>query len=356
MMRKLGAIIAAPLLLLSTSSFANFSPEEEDAPAILIVAVRDNRQLILGLGKTGSGVTPQADSLIRINSLSKLFCAELLAQMADAGQLKLSDPLQRYAPAPHASGEAPTLLQLATHTSGLPRTIDIEPPQNAAPHTWPDKVTRWQWLDRTDIANKSGSNATYSNVAFDLLADALENASGISYDELLRERITSPLDMRDTTLTPNAAQCARFIGNADAGPCVSTGNNGGSGGLYSTASDMAKWMKHLLQTDGDSKHASIKLFENRQIPRNSLHEVSGLDLAGQADGIGFGWVHLAASKNAPEIIQKTGGGGGFVNYIALMPATRSGIFITIDKLDVPMLQKAALAVNQALVQMSIDED
>lgn len=48
-----------------------------------------------------------------------------------------------------------------------------------------------------------GVKAAYSNLAYDLLADALSRASGKPYTSLLRDKITAPLGMRNTTLTPN---------------------------------------------------------------------------------------------------------------------------------------------------------
>lgn len=285
----------------------------------------------------------------------------LLALPCLASAATLPNTIESAAEQISDEADGPAMLLVAIHgdqqlISGLPRDIDITPPKSVAPHTWPGKATRWEWMDRANIGNSDGASATYSNLAFDLLSDALENASGIAYSTLVREHITAPLDMRDTTTSPNASQCARFIGNADAGPCVSTVANAGSGGLYSTASDIAKWMRHLLQVGTTGEDASLSLFEHMQILRGNLREVSGLDLAGHADGIGLGWVHLAASETSPEILQKTGGGGGFVNYIALAPTSRSGIFITFANMDVPLLQKTALAVNQALIGMSADQN
>jgi len=57
--------------------------------------------------------------------------------------------------------------------------------------------------------------------------------------------------------------------------------------------------------------------------------VQGLDHAGEPSGIGLGWVHtLAPADPSPnEIIEKTGGGGGFLTYIALNQPHRIGIFV-----------------------------
>lgn len=56
-----------------------------------------------------------------------------------------------------------------------------------------------------------GSQASYSNLAFDLLADALSTAAGKPYTQLFEEQITRPLGMKDTTFTPSPDQCRRLM-------------------------------------------------------------------------------------------------------------------------------------------------
>jgi D-alanyl-D-alanine-carboxypeptidase/D-alanyl-D-alanine-endopeptidase len=55
--------------------------------------------------------------------------------------------------------------------------------------------------------------------------------------------------------------------------------------------------------------------------------VTGLDHAGEPSGIGLGWMHLLPAGSEPEIIEKTGGGAGFLTYIALNQATHTAIFV-----------------------------
>lgn len=337
------------------SPVANKIFHDSKAPAMLIVVIHGNEQFIKGFGTNADGSKPQADSLLRIDSLSKLFAAELMAMLVSDGQLNLNDPLQLYAPASYkvpqsGDGKNITLLQLATHTSGLPRSLEGKPPAGSAPFTWPEKAERWQWLDHAKMPATHGADASYSNAAYDFLADALESAGGKPYDVQLRERITTPLGMRDTTATPSQDQCARLIGGADARPCTSTLANAGSGGLYSTATDISIWMRHLLEIDGrESK--SLQRLEAGYVSRERLDSVTGLDKAGRASAIGLGWIHLAATDGRPEILQKTGGGAGFMSYIAIAPATQNGIFIIFTKVDTVMLQRETKEVNDLLVKL-----
>ncbi|RBO38147.1 serine hydrolase, partial [Enterobacter hormaechei] len=100
--------------------------------------------------------------------------------------------------------------------------------------TWPTKAQRWQWLAHANVTVPPGVHAAYSNLAYDLLADALSRAAGKPYNALLKEKITAPLGMVDTTLTPSPEQCSRLM-VAAAGPsaCRDTTAAAGSGGVYS---------------------------------------------------------------------------------------------------------------------------
>src|SRR5690606_33087648 len=71
------------------------------------------------------------DTLFEIGSISKVFTALLLADMANKGEVSLDDPAAKYLPAgatmPERGGKQITLADLSTHMSGLPRLPDNMP-------------------------------------------------------------------------------------------------------------------------------------------------------------------------------------------------------------------------------------
>jgi D-alanyl-D-alanine-carboxypeptidase/D-alanyl-D-alanine-endopeptidase len=73
---------------------------------------------------------------------------------------------------PRFGDRAVTLLGLATHSAGLPREIG-EAPTDTIPFTWPTKSERWSFLAGYKLPWAPGTVAAYSDVGFDLLADAL---------------------------------------------------------------------------------------------------------------------------------------------------------------------------------------
>jgi len=326
--------------------------QNSGATGMVLVIVRDNQVFFHGYGETapGSHTLPTQDSVIRICSLTKIFTTDVLAKLAADKTVRLTDPLQRYAPprtivprrVESRSILPITLEDLATHTSGLPRELGTAP--RGTPHfTFPDRATRWRWLPNQKLKPTPGTVALYSNVAFDLLSDALASATHQQYAALLAERTLNPLHMRNTTYFPNAVQCSRLLqGFHDGGACTSTEQTAGSSGLYSTAGDMAIWLQYLLS---DSTLAQDPSAQSVYLQPSNLIRQQGLDHAGVPSGIGLGWIHLLPADSPSHIIEKTGGGAGFQTYIAINHPHHTAIFLAAT--DGPGRQSQAISGSNA---------
>jgi D-alanyl-D-alanine-carboxypeptidase/D-alanyl-D-alanine-endopeptidase len=304
---------------------------------MVVVVVRNDEVWVSGYGRTapGSSDVPQGNSLLRLCSISKILATDLLAKLVAEKKLSFDDPLQKFAPpgvtVPTKTVRGPALRpinlgDLATHTAGLPREIAY-PPEGFAHFTFPDFAFRWQWLPGFRLRTSPGDAAHYSNISFDLLADAESAATGQSYAKLFHERTAQPLGLVDTTLTPGPEQCARLMAGArDTSECTDTQAAAGSGGMYSTANDMARFMKYLLYLPGVPVYqggGSTGMY----LDPAKLHSIQGLGHAGVPTGIGLGWIEINASYGESRIVEKTGGGAGFQTYVALNPARHAGIFI-----------------------------
>jgi len=342
--RRLSLTLAlAAALACSTSHAQTTPPSLQQAQALgndlflksgstgmVLVAVRGKEVFVHGFGETapGSGQLPSATSLIRLCSLSKIFATDLLTKLVADGAVHLDDPLQRFA-SPHLivparAGRSITLKDLATHTSGLPREVGNAPP--GTPHfTFPSYGYRWRWLPAQHLKTTPGTAALYSNIGFDLLGDALAKASSEPYAKLFADRTTTPLGMTQTGFTPTPAQCARLLqGTHDEGQCTDTQSSAASAGVYSTATDMAAWLKYLLGTGALAQSTEAQAV---YIDPATLLSQSGLEHAGNPSGIGLGWLHLLPDDNPEAITEKTGGGAGFTTYIALNQPHHTGIFV-----------------------------
>ncbi|MDF7680313.1 D-alanyl-D-alanine-carboxypeptidase/endopeptidase AmpH [Enterobacteriaceae bacterium ESL0689] len=328
------------------------------ATGMALVVIDGNQRIFRSYGETrpGNNQPPQLDSVIRIASLSKLMTSEILVKMLDEGIIKADDTLSQYAPAyarvPTYQGKPITLLHLATHTSALPR----EQPGGAANRPvfiWPTRQQRWSWLSTASLKTAPGSQAAYSNLAFDLLADALSAAAGKPYPQLFAEKITRPLGMKDTTFTPSASQCARLmIPRQKPSPCNNTLAAIGSGGAYSTPGDMMRWMQQFLSSDFYTRGQQADRMQTLLYQRDQLSRVIGMDVPGKADALGLGWVYMKPQNGRPGILQKTGGGGGFITYIAMNPYANVGVFAVVTRSPQTRFSHMSNGVNDLVSELS----
>lgn len=338
--------------------YANHIYYGSGATGMAMVVIDGNQRVFRSFGETrpGNNVRPQLDSVIRIASLTKLMTSEMLVKMLDQGKVKLNDPLSKYAPSgatvPSFNGEPIRLVNLATHTSSLPR----EQPGGAAHRTvftWPTQNQRWNWIATATLKSSPGSIASYSNLAFDLLADALGRAAGKPYATLFDEQIARPLGMKDTTFTPSPDQCKRLmIAEKGASPCDNTLAAVGSGGVYSTPDDMMRWMQQFLSSDFHRRNSQADRMQTLIYQRNQLHKVIGMDVPGKADALGLGWVYLAPKNGRPGIVQKTGGGGGFITYMAMVPQSNVGVFVVITRSPLTRFVNMSDGVNDLVSELS----
>ena len=338
--------------------YANHIFYGSGATGMAMVVIDGNQRVFRSFGetRTGNNVRPQLDSVVRIASLSKLMTSEMLVKLLDQGRVRLDDPLSKYAPpgarVPTYQGAPITLVNLATHASALPR----EQPGGAAVRpvfVWPTREQRWNWLATAKLKTAPGTQAAYSNLAFDLLADALARAAGKPYPQLFEEQITRPLGMKDTTFTPSPDQCKRLmVAEKGASPCNNTLAAIGSGGVYSTPGDMMRWMQQFLSSDFYHRDTQADRMQTLIYPRERLTKVVGMDVPGKADALGLGWVYMAPKEGHPGIIQKTGGGGGFITYMAMVPQHNVGVFVVITRSPLTKFTNMSDGVNDLVSELS----
>lgn len=350
------ATIARQLTTTIAQNYVQKIYADSNATGVALVIVNGDQQLFFSAGQSqpGSVFPPAKTSLVRIASLTKLFTNEIMVRLNNAHKVKLTDPLAKYLrhslPIPAKAGHAIRLIDLATHSAGFPR----EMPGGKAHRpvfVWPSSGQRLHWLQHAKLKSVPGAIASYSNIGYDLLADALQNAAGIPWPQLLKQQVTRPLKMSDTTYNPTAEQCSRLlIPGHGASPCVSTRAAIGSGGLYSTPNDMGRWLKQFLPASSLYTPLSAQLIKP-VYRREQFVAVKGLDVAGYANALGLGWIMLASDDTKPAIIEKTGGGGGFFTYIAMVPQQNIAVFVALTRTSGSHFSAMSDNVNSLLTEL-----
>ncbi len=184
--------------------------------AVVGVLLPDGSTRFFGYGvrdREGGG-TPNGDTLFAVGSLSKGFLGAITDVLVQEGQLSWSDTLEKLLPPDtklSADAKKITLLQLVTHTSGLPRqpyTREIMIPFLRYLFTGEnfyaalDRAYVLQYL--TSFTAPSKVEYQYSNIGFGILSYALEQRTGLSVDTLLMQKIVNPLGLRNTGYVPEA--------------------------------------------------------------------------------------------------------------------------------------------------------
>ena len=282
----------------------------------------DGRRVIAyGSLEKGDSRPLNGDTVFEIGSATKVFTSLLLADMVQRKQVALDDPVAKYLPPtvkmPERNGRSITLLDLSTHTSGLPRLPgNMKPKDPDNPYADYSVEQLYQFLSGYELTRDIGSRYEYSNLGGGLLGHALARRAGTDYEALVESRICAPLGMKNTVITLTPEMKARLaVGhNAALDPVKNWDlpTLAGAGALRSTANDLLSFLAANL---GYSKSPLAPAMESMLKPRKPTGK-EGLEIA-------MGW-HIFTS-NGKEIIWHNGGTGGYRSFIGFDPKTRTGV-------------------------------
>jgi D-alanyl-D-alanine-carboxypeptidase/D-alanyl-D-alanine-endopeptidase len=315
------------------------------APAFVIAAVRGGETSFAGFGEAvdGSGRAPDADTIMRIGSISKAFCGATLADMVAGGELALTDRLQDRldydVTVPEMDGRPIRIIDLVTQSAGLPREVPRPDAPADDPFSTNTEATQVAALKADPLLYPPGTGALYSNFGFDLLGATLANVGGKPYADLLAERFLEPLGMTDTVFNPGPEDRDRLMQghgfDGTAMPWVPTPVSiECAGGLHTTANDMLAWIKwHLDRSVSDD--AETRLLDHAAWRyRDGLVPAAGFDEGGEMDALGLAWVVMLPEGDRPLILQKSGGLQGMFAYLAIAPTRDIGVFAAINEFSV----------------------
>jgi CubicO group peptidase (beta-lactamase class C family) len=221
----------------------------------------------------------QKSTLQNIASISKTFIGLALLKAQELGHLDLDDPVNDHLPFtvihPRYPDHPITLRHLATHTSGITDppeydtkgyvlrkadngqdvvNSDFRPPEEMMPlEEYQQRILskRGAWYrKKTFLKYKPGARFEYSNIGAGLAALALEQATGIPFNEFTRAHIFGPLQMSDTGWFPEEVPYSRHTRlYTDTGAPLAPYSlvNYPDGGLITSAEDLGKYLSELIR-------------------------------------------------------------------------------------------------------------
>jgi D-alanyl-D-alanine-carboxypeptidase/D-alanyl-D-alanine-endopeptidase len=288
-----------------------------------VIDAKGRRIVSYGVSDKADGRPVDQRTIFEIGSMSKVFTSLLLADMVQRGEVKLDDPISKYLPTgvkvPERGGKQITLIDLATHSSGLPRLpTNMAPKDPGNPYADYTVAQLYAFLASYSLPRDIGSQYEYSNLGGGLLGHVLALRAGTDYATLVRQRITGPLGMTSTTIALTPEEKTRLAIGHDAALAKTSNWDiptlAGAGALRSDADDILTFLGAEL---GYVKAPLAPAMKAQIAPRRP---------AGSPNlQVALGW-HVITSP-AGEIVWHNGGTGGYRTMMAFDPKAGVGVVV-----------------------------
>ncbi|MCA0986933.1 serine hydrolase domain-containing protein [Guptibacillus algicola] len=249
-------------------------------------------------------VKMKKDTIFDLASISKIFTTTAAMTLYEKGMFNLDDPVAKYIPEFAVNGkESVTIEQLMTHTSGFKPWVPLYSIDGT-------REERMQYVFQYPLRSEPGTEYTYSDLNMITLGALVETLSGMRLDDYVRQEITKPLGMDDTTYNPEPELKDR-IAATEYQPWTNRGlvwgevhdenawsldGVAGHAGVFSTASDLAKFA-HMFLMEG--RYGGTKILEPETVQLLTENRIP--QFPGDDHGLGFelqqGWFMDALTES-----------------------------------------------------------
>ncbi len=312
---------------------------EEQSPGMVVgvIDARNQRHFWrFGVTDTEHRYPVNEHTLFAVGSLSKGMTAEATAVLVAQGRLHWSDTLENLLPPSlplSRDAKKITLLQLVTHTSGLPRQ-NMDLPmltafirylgngENFYSHLDSDDVV----ADLADFTRPGNAEPRYSNLGYAVLDYVLRYQTGQRADQLVQSLIFDPLGMHSSSFTPQKLKSypLRAIGHAGSQPKFIprgqvvpdwqfSGNMVGAGGLYTNTADLLTFAAAHLASTGD---ATLD---------KAIHDTMQTYYPRDKEAANIAWV--TDTYGEQSITYQVGYIGGYSSYIGIDRANHFAVVV-----------------------------
>jgi uncharacterized protein YbbC (DUF1343 family)/CubicO group peptidase (beta-lactamase class C family) len=246
------------------------------------------------------------DTIFDAASLTKVVaCAPAVMLLIERGAIRLDERVQVYIPEFKGSGkEVITVKHLLLHTSGLRGDIETR-------SDWKGQQAAVAKACEEQLLSKPGSAFRYSDINFFLLGELVQRVTKTSLDVFVQREIYEPLKMTDTGFLPTEARRARIAptevvegkpwrGVVHDPTARHMGGVAGHAGLFTTAADLARYARMLLQAgelDGVRilKPETVRLMTSVQTPETlEARRGLGWDIDSGYSGLRGKWFPLGS--------------------------------------------------------------
>jgi CubicO group peptidase (beta-lactamase class C family) len=236
--------------------FVRTQMEKDQIPGLTIGFYKDDYTWVKGFGYSDleNKIPAKAESAYRLASITKTFTSAAILQLAEKGKINLDAEIQTYVPYYPKQKWPVTVRQLLAHLGGGQEGSMLGP-EYVSPR---EVVGR---ISKHPLKFEPGTKYEYTTSGYNLLGAAIEEVSGKSFGDYLRENIFLPLGMigtrmnSETDLIPNRVRTyERVNGQIKVASFVDVSSRFGGGGLIGTIPDLLKWARSvdsgkILSTD-----------------------------------------------------------------------------------------------------------
>jgi D-alanyl-D-alanine-carboxypeptidase/D-alanyl-D-alanine-endopeptidase len=308
-----------------------------------------------GETEKGENKLPAANTIYDIASISKTFTGILLAKAAIEKRLNLDDDIRKYLNGSYPNLEYKGLFiklkYLTNHRSGIPFSLPDDPSMmpgfNNDIEPWATRVQlRYQHYTRNDFYKDlrlvkldtiPGYNASYSNAAVQLLSYILEKVYHKSFENILKDKITRPLQMTQTKITLTKMDSLHLAkGYDETGlqlpyiPDIFLG----AASIKSSVNDLLKYIKWNLQ----AKDEAVKLSHKNIWGDNDYYST------------GLNWQEL--HSNGYTVIWQSGMIPGFQSFCVFYPGLDMGIVVLSNESEKTLGRNLELLINQVMPKLN----
>ncbi len=320
-----------------------------------------------GLGDIETGTAMRPDDKFRCGSIMKPFISVVTLQLVEEGRFSLDDPMPAVLPesvtARFADSDQITVRMLLNHTSGIADFVT----EAVVAEIFANPTKVWEDDEWLDIAAAQepyfapGEGWTYSNTDYILLGLVIEQATGRSWREEVRQRVIEPLNLENTLLPEPGDRSipgnhargyhdmgGEFVDLTGVDPSMA----GAAGGhaLVSTTTDLARFLEAVLAGE---------LFQNDETLDEMLTLVDKpegveADPGGWAVGYGLGMMKYVLPGGI-EILGHEGGTAGYVAFTWYLPAQGITISGAMNHIESIMTQVLFPALEVLIPEFSTPE-
>ena len=313
------------------SELAKDTSRQAGIPGIIILVDQPSGCLLVAHGSTmrQGGAPVNGSETLRLGSITKTYMAALALLLAREGHLDLDRAISSYLPRETMDrlprGLDPSIRQLLNHSSGIPdyysERFYREDWKRSEPLTPALTLHAIRGLPATSAP---GARFEYSNTNYQVLSLVIERATGQTIAQLLQDRLMAPLGLKSTYYSIKSPPGDVIHGyGSPFDPWEETfayrENSGPDGGMFATASDVAKLLRALFAKDGALSDLGRAMIEAPL--ETGLRKQQGMG------------IEILSARSGQKVLGHTGSIDGYLSAAYYLPSTDSVLVIHANRSD-----------------------